>query len=89
MRTGAQASNLRAPSIGAGRILPAFADRSVNELGRLVNVLPARKTHVHPFSKTSSRMVVANPEKLAQLLPNSCGQSKKADSKDKKTAPER
>jgi hypothetical protein len=24
--------------------------------------------------------------KLAQLLPNSCGQSKKADSKDKKSA---
>jgi hypothetical protein len=31
-------------------------------------------------------MVAPNPEKLAQLLPNSCGQSKKADSKDKNSA---
>jgi len=44
LRPGAQASNLRAPSIRAGRILPAFTDRSVNEFGRLANVLPAWKT---------------------------------------------
>ena len=40
LRTRAQASNLRAPSIGQDGFLPAFADRSVNEFGRLAGVMP-------------------------------------------------